>query len=335
MKDIRARYTNVTHSGIPCRRVTITTGFGAARLNIRPLVVAAQLQVDLPMQLNVLCLSAPRKAVAFLALAAIAQAAELSPATVKAWNEYVASTRAYADQRVHGGETFLWIDESPERAARLRSGDVIVSPAVAHTPQRVPSGMIHHWIAAAFIPESGIDRVIASLRQYDSYSQIYHPAVVRSKQLSDAAGEDRFSLLLMNKGAAKMAVDAEFTSSYSRSGNRAWRIARATHLREIDNYGQRGERTLPEDQGAGYVWRFYSIFRMEEREGGVYLETELVALSRDVPASIEWLIAPMIRHVAKNALSAMLEDTRNAVINPPARAAQSAQQNSGFKAEVK
>jgi len=152
---------------------------------------------------------------------------------------------------------------------------------------------------------------------------------VRSKELFSDGDQDRFSLLLISKGIAKMAVDAEFNSTFTRSGNRAWRVARATHLREIEDYGQRGQKMLPEDHGMGYVWRFYSISRMEERDGGVYLETELVALSRDVPASIEWLIAPMIRRVAKNALSAMLEDTRKAVIDPPERVSATSAQRRG------
>ncbi|HLH37636.1 MAG TPA: hypothetical protein VKX39_00695 [Bryobacteraceae bacterium] len=273
-------------------------------------------------------------AAALLSFTLAAYGAELSPATLKAWDEYISAAETCASHRLAAGNTFLWIDESPERAARVRKGDIVVSPASAHTPQRVPSGMIHDWIAGAFIPDTGIDRLIASLRQYDDYSEIYHPAVVKSAQLSESDREDRFSLLLISKGIGKTAVDGEFSSSFTRSGSRAWRVARATRLREIDNYGQRGERMLPEDQGAGYVWRFYSVSRMEERDGGVYLETELIALSRDIPASIEWLVAPMIRRVARNALSAMLEDTRNAVLNPPVRAAEAAPHGS-FKPDVK
>jgi hypothetical protein len=270
-----------------------------------------------------------RTGVVLLAVATLARSGELSPSTIQAWNEYLSTVESCAQQRLEAGKTFLWIDEAPDRAARLRDGEVIVSPGSPHQPQRVASGLIHDWIAAAFIPETGIDRVISSLREYDEYSQIYRPAVVRSKELFSDGDQDRFSLLLISKGIAKMAVDAEFNSTFTRSGNRAWRVARATHLREIEDYGQRGQKMLPEDHGMGYVWRFYSISRMEERDGGVYLETELVALSRDVPASIEWLIAPMIRRVAKNALSAMLEDTRKAVIDPPERVSATSAQRRG------
>jgi hypothetical protein len=278
----------------------------------------------------------------FLSVATIGQAAELSPATVDAWNHYLSTVEACAEQREDPGKTFLWIDEAPDRSAHLRKGEILVGPGNPHTPQRVASGLIHHWIAATFIPDVGVDRVIASLREYDSYSEVYRPAVVESKRLAESGDEDRFSLLLMNKGGmAKIAVDAEFASTFSRTGDRACGIARATHLRDIEDYGQRGQRTLPDDQGPGYIWRFYSIYRMQERDGGVYLEMEVIALSRDVPASIEWLVAPMIRRVAKGALSTMLEDTRSAVVNPPARVALRRQNaaaiklQSGFKQEVK
>lgn len=276
----------------------------------------------------------------FLTITIAAQGADLSPAAVQAWNNYVSTAQASADERQNTGKTFLWIDESPDRAARLKHGEILVSPASPHTPQRVSSGLIHDWIAATFIPDVELDRVIASLREYDSYAQVYRPAVAQSKRLAGNGDEDRFSLVLINKGGvAKIAVDGEFTSSYSRSGSRAWRVAQATHLREIEEYGQSGQHTLPDDQGPGYVWRFYSISRMEERDGGVYLETEVIALSRDIPASVEWLVAPMIKRVAKNALSAMLDDTRNAVVTPMRAAKQKpavpARQRSSMALEVK
>jgi len=43
----------------------------------------------------------------------------------------------------------------------------------------------------------------------------------------------------------------------------------------------------PEGEGTGLIWR-----RFEERDGGVYVEVEAIALSRDVPASLRWLVEP-------------------------------------------
>jgi hypothetical protein len=53
---------------------------------------------------------------AFLALAAAAPAAELSPSTIQAWDAYLANAQACARARLRAGGTFLWIDESPDCA---------------------------------------------------------------------------------------------------------------------------------------------------------------------------------------------------------------------------
>ena len=53
--------------------------------------------------------------------------------------------------------------------------------------------------------------------------------------------------------------------------------------------------------------------RYEEREGGVYIEIEAIALSRDIPASLRWLVEPVVRRVAKASLTNSLQQTRDAV----------------------
>jgi hypothetical protein len=138
---------------------------------------------------------------------------------------------------------------------------------------------------------------------------------VESKSLGTTGGDDVFSLRMINKAVfSKTALDGQFKSQNWRDETRAYHVALTTRLREIDEYGQSGQRELPDDQGSGYIWRLCSITRFEERDGGVYFETEAMALSREIPASIQWMAGPMIRRMAKGALSAMLEKTRNAVL---------------------
>jgi hypothetical protein len=70
---------------------------------------------------------------------------------------------------------------------------------------------------------------------------------------------------------------------------------------------------LPEDEGTGLICRLFGVARFEERDGGVYVEIEAIALSRDVPASLRWLIDPIVRRVAKASLINFLQQTRAAV----------------------
>src|ERR1700675_1227971 len=79
-------------------------------------------------------------------------AASLGPATSQAWDDYVDSANRRMEQRLTPDRPFLWVDEVPDRLARVRAGEVLVSPASEQNPRRVPSGLIHDWIGAVFIP---------------------------------------------------------------------------------------------------------------------------------------------------------------------------------------
>ena len=81
----------------------------------------------------------------------------------------------------------------------------------------------------------------------------------------------------------------------------------------MESFGRPGEHLLPPDTGAGFIWRIYSIARYEERDGGVYLEIEALALTRDVPSSLRWLVNPVVKHLSVNSLTTTLEQTRDAV----------------------
>ena len=50
---------------------------------------------------------------------------------------------------------------------------------------------------------------------------------------------------------------------------------------------------MPADKGAGLIWRVFSATRLKERDGGVFLEVEAIVLSRDIPATLRWLIEPL------------------------------------------
>ncbi|HKE28162.1 MAG TPA: hypothetical protein VKB88_37695 [Bryobacteraceae bacterium] len=57
-----------------------------------------------------------------------------------------------------------------------------------------------------------------------------------------------------------------------------------------------------------------------ERDGGLYLEIEAIALSRDIPSGLGFLVEPIVRHRAREALMTTLRQTEDAVRNGPASA---------------
>ncbi|MBZ5617066.1 MAG: hypothetical protein LAO23_23975, partial [Acidobacteriia bacterium] len=65
----------------------------------------------------------------------------------------------------------------------------------------------------------------------------------------------------------------------------------------------------------GYLWRLYSYWRFEEKDGGVYVQLESIGLSRAVPAIIGWLVNPLLRSIPRGTISSLLGATRAAVAN--------------------
>ena len=59
-----------------------------------------------------------------------------------------------------------------------------------------------------------------------------------------------------------------------------------------------------EGHGTGIIWRLYSITRYQERDGGVYVELEAIALSRDIPGGLRWIVEPIVRRVSRSSLVA-------------------------------
>ncbi len=96
--------------------------------------------------------------------------------------------------------------------------------------------------------------------------------------------------MLLRNGSffTKTALDSEYESSYIQLDERRWySVSSMIRVQEIEDYGQPGQHKLPPDEGHGYIWRMCSLSQLEERDGGVYVDEELMALSRDMPAALQ------------------------------------------------
>jgi hypothetical protein len=196
----------------------------------------------------------------------------------------------------------------------------VVSPAGPHTPLKVPSGLIHDWIGAVFIPHASPRDAWAVLRDYSHYKDFYRPAVIDSKTLSASGAptgqtKDRFSMVLMNKAFfLTTALATDYESRYIRlDERRGYSVTRTIRIQEVEEYGSPAEHALPEGEGRGILWRLFGITRFLERDGGLYIEIEAIALSRDIPASLRWLVEPVVRRVSRTSLSTSLQQTEDAV----------------------
>src|SRR5271165_3356134 len=102
----------------------------------------------------------------FLLGVARSDAAELKQKTLQAWEAYVQTANLAMEQRAAGHSPFLWVDESPDLLRRVRSGELVVSN---RDPVDVPSGLIHHWVGAMFLPGATLAEVNAVFSDYDHY----------------------------------------------------------------------------------------------------------------------------------------------------------------------
>ncbi len=249
-----------------------------------------------------------------LAAPSVLQANDLNQETVKVWDAYIQQTNLRMQQRL-AGSTFLWIDEAPGRRERVRQGEVLVEPANENSPKKAPQGLIHDWLGAVFIPDATIESVFAMLNDYGQYPLFYKPAVLHAALLDDSGETRKFSLLLHEKAPfVNAAISSDYISKTIRVDDQHWyNITYSTRIQQIENYGESGERVLPPDTGAGFIWRLYSIQRFEARDGGVYTELEAIGLSRDVPFELKWLAGPIVHHLPRNSITATLQKTRDAV----------------------
>jgi hypothetical protein len=106
--------------------------------------------------------------------------------------------------------------------------------------------------------------------------------------------KDLFSMRLMNKSViAKTALDTDCEASYFRIDDQHWYgVSNATHIQEVDKFGTPEQRTLPEDQGTGLIWRLSSITRLEGARWPRVRRVGAIALSRDIPAAYREIRSP-------------------------------------------
>jgi hypothetical protein len=255
-------------------------------------------------------------------LALNAYAAELKAQEVKAWQDYIQAIRGREQEHLRAESHFLKIDADQAWLASVRNGEVLVLRGGPQNLNKIPSGVIHDWLGAAFIANTTLNDVLSIVRDYERYKEFYAPTVIESIPLTKGGSEDRFSMVLMNKSLfLKTAVSGDYHCSYVRVSDGRWYgITESTRIQEIENYGAPGQRVLPEGEGSGFIWRLFSITRFEERDGGVYVELEAMALSRNIPLSLRWVVEPIVCRVSRNSLTTSLRQIESAVRSGATRA---------------
>jgi hypothetical protein len=246
---------------------------------------------------------------------ALVSAIDLQANTVEAWDAYVRNADSRLQTRIEARQPFLWVDESPDRIARVRRGEVVITPVAGDGTRDVPNGLIHDWIGAVFIPGATIDSLYSVMHDYGRYKDYYKPVVADSKAIGCTSTAQEFSMVWKHRA---MLVTTVIQSRYEGhdvevDARRGYNVTGTTEVRQIEDYGHSGAHALPAGTGNGFIWRLHSLIRYEERDGGVYLELEAMALSRDIPGAVRGLVKPLVNHLSINSLTTTLHQTRDAV----------------------
>jgi hypothetical protein len=244
-----------------------------------------------------------------------AKGATLKADAKDAWDAYLRGAMMAMEARLQAGYKFLWLDEEPGRREHVRKKGPYIVPIEDHIPKPVPSGLIHAWLGAGFVPNATIEDILRVVRDYDHYAQVYRPGVIASELHHRDGGTDSFFLRFANHSfVAKTALDSEEEASYVRVDEHRWyAYSNTVHIREVDKFGTAQQKALPEDEGMGLIWRLSSITRLEESDGGVYAELEAYALSRDIPPAFRAFVMPIVRYVSRDSLATSLHQTRIAI----------------------
>jgi hypothetical protein len=252
-------------------------------------------------------------AILFLLLSVdLSNAAEPKRETIRAWDDYIASVNASVAERNAGGKPFLWVDDSPETLQRVQNGRLAITD---HDPRKVPQGLIHHWVGVMFVPNVSLDQVMAVLNSYDRYSDIYKPLIRKASVIEEDGDTVKLNVIAAQKAfSVTGAVDTDEEIRTARPApDRVCITANSVRMQEIANYGQPTEHVFPEDRRPGFVWRALIVERLEQRDGGVYVELETISLSRGIPVEVRWLIKPLTDDLPRKMMTDILDQTRAAV----------------------
>jgi hypothetical protein len=247
---------------------------------------------------------------------------KLKSETQQAFEGYIKLTDARNEAELQRGTGLLWLDglTEPQRSeayAALKRGEVKMQKLETRdngASIACPEGMIHHWVGAVFLPGATLRDVLDVLEDYDRHSIYYAPDVERSKIESRDGDHFRVFLRFRRHKVVTVVLNTEHQVQYFHDApGRAHSRSSAVRIAQVENPGKSDEREKKPADDDGFLWGMETWWRMEEREGGVYVQSEVASLTRDIPTGLGWLIGPFVTAIPKETLTFTLEATRKAV----------------------
>ena len=260
---------------------------------------------------------------AILVLAAPVEAADLKPAAVEGFNRYVRLTESRIEFQETRHGPFLWVEALPEERrtaayAQLHNGKVVIERLETRDDGKkidVPGGLIHHWIGTVFVPGATLAQTLALEEDYEHHQDYFRPDVVRSKLLKFEGNDYVVLLRFYKKKIISTVLDTEHHVHYDVVDSaKAWSRSYTTRIQEVADAGEPSERLEPEGHDRGFLWRMNTYWRFEEKDGGTYVESQSISLTRDIPTGLGWVVGPFVNSVPRESLTFTLAATRAAIL---------------------
>jgi hypothetical protein len=243
---------------------------------------------------------------------------QLKRETLQAFEDYITRVDEAVAKELNGDQCFLWTDGDAQRSRDAHAGALVVEPwhdRGSHSPFAVPHGLIHDLVGAAFIPRKTVQDVLRLIQDYDKHKDIYQPEVIDSKLLKRSGNDFQIYLRLLKKKIITVVLDTYHDVHYGSAGaSRAWCRSQTTKVLEVEDAGTPNERRSAPDAGFGFLWRLYSYWRFEAKDGGVFIECRAISLTRDIPLVLKLVIKPIVQSLPKESLENTLAATRAAVL---------------------
>jgi hypothetical protein len=258
------------------------------------------------------------------ALSGAAPAADEVPAAaIAAFERYVDAAEARM-QRDRAGGRLLWIDGLPadrrltiER--RLSRGAVVSQPLHAESggmPLAARDAVFLHAVAAVFLRGATVDATVQLLQDYDRHAEIFAPTIRRSRIVQRRGHTLVVAGQFAHKKIFTIVYNAEVEAGCeSLTERQAECRSVATRGAMVADAGRPTEREKPFRGDPRKQWFLRTYYRIEERNGGSYVEHETLfvcpplspfarfftPLVRDVPAEIsEKLLAELRRQLSRS-----------------------------------
>ncbi len=246
--------------------------------------------------------------------------ADLKPHTLQAFQRYAAATEARVLDQVGPEGPFLYLDYLPQQdrnriLADLRRGELFMARLETRDANgqeiKIRDGLVHHWLGAVFVPGVGLEATLELIQDYDRHSEIYGPDVEAAHIISRNGDHFEVFMRFHKHKVITVVMDTVHDVHYvTPASDRTYSISRTTSVREVKDPGSTTERALADGEGGGFLWRINSYWRFLERDGGIYIETESISLTRTIPFVVRWLVSPFVNGMPREQLADLLEKTR-------------------------